>query len=179
MSDALILGIMTIVASCLATAGTYFLGMWINKRKVPAEIDESKSNAALNRGELIEKYQSIAGKQADDNIELSKENEELKKEKMELRHEVDLLKKDVEDLKQARIDDREEFRKALEQERERSDKALREEMDKSRKISDYNTRLTYQIRSWGISPVPYDVEAAKLEMKQDFIEGSDFQKVEL
>jgi FKBP-type peptidyl-prolyl cis-trans isomerase len=176
MSDALLIGVATMLSALIATGASYLLAMWVNKRKLPVDLDEIKARTGLTTGELLEKYQAIAGKQADENIELSKQKEELLKERVELRTEVDTLKKDVEELKKARIADREEFRKAFEEERIRSEKILQEERVKSVNIVDYNSRLEYQLKSWGIQPIPYDVETAKLEMKQDFINGHDFDK---
>jgi hypothetical protein len=172
MDSTVLVALIMLAAGVIATGIPAYLGyfMQLKRRKI---VDDKDKMEGLDLGgstvlSFIQAAQLVR-KEAD---EYKIQNEAYQKEIMSLRQ-------DVEELKKARIEDREEFRKALEQERERSDKCLKEEIDKSRKIADYNTRLIYQLKSWGISEVPLDIEAAKLELKQDFIDGDDFKKVPL
>lgn len=150
MSDGLIIGILTILGSALATYLTYRVSMWINKRKVPVEINQIKADTNLSEGELIEKYQSIASKQADENLELIKENNTMKGEKKDLMAALQKLHDEMMSLD-------EKHNSELKELNHKVDLQIKE----NEKLRDWVRRLILQLESWNIVPVPFDIEEAK------------------
>jgi dynactin complex subunit len=160
----LIIGLTVLFASLCATFAAYATSMYVNKRKLPVDIDKEKADTKLTEAGIVEKYQGSLDKQIDRNTLLTQVNDDLN-------NKIDALQDDVLKLKQARVDDREEFRKALEEEKQRSIAAEQRAI----KAEDYIRRLLYQFKSWNIEPVPYDVEDAKEQIKQTCIEGGDIK----
>jgi hypothetical protein len=153
MSDALIIGLSTVFASILSTIAIFFVSQWVNSRKLPVEIKQMSADTSLTKGDLAEKYQGIANRQADENIELTKQNMELKKQIEANRDEMMLIIN--------------ENKKELEKIR----KTLDEEIIRGRNFEDWARRLVLQLQSWRIEPVPFDVNMIKEEMKKNCTEG--------
>ena len=143
MSESLILGIMTILGSILATLVTYKITTEVNRKKVPAEVKQINANTDLSTGELADKYLGIANRTADENIELAKElkirEENHLAERTEFINEIKGLKQDVKDLT-VRIEQAEK---------------------ENEQWKDYIQRLIYQLKSWDVVPVPLSVREAK------------------
>ena len=143
MSENTIIAIITVLGSGLATYLTYRVSMWINKRKIPAEIRQMDASTDITSAQLIEKYQDITARTADDKIKLEQKMKEREEshiaEKQNLIIEISGLRKDVQDLKDQ-----------FEIEKKQNDQ-----------WKDWARRLVLQAESWGLIPVPFDVEEAK------------------
>jgi hypothetical protein len=156
------LQIVSVFVASVISAGLAFLAsMYVNKKKMPVDIAKEKTEISLNEGGLAEKYHSLANLQADENIELTNQNMELKRQIDNVR--VELLEMD---------------RKHVQRENELEAK-LEEEVKKRLIAEDYIRRLLYQFKSWNITPVPYDVEDVKEQIKQACIEGDKQRNVTL
>lgn len=164
MSDALIVALSTICAA-LISVGATFLVIWFNKNKTSAEAGNLNVDSSLKGGELANRYFDIAERQA-------KKNENLEIDNMELKKQVEVLQNDVDELKKARIADREEFRKTFEDERVKNQKILDEERTRADKFENYSDRLIFQLHSWEITPIPFNLIEFK-QSKKTCIDGSE------
>jgi hypothetical protein len=152
MSEGLIIALSTVVASIVSVAISQLVSSFVARKKLPSEIEQIRVDSDLTEGEIIEKYQKIARDQAVDNIELSKQLKFKEEEKKELSASLKTLyeqmilldnnhKKEIEDLK-------------LSFEKERLENVAWREWAK---------RLVFQLQSWSIVPVPFDITEAKLK----------------
>lgn len=150
--DAQLLSILTIFGAALAsTAATFFVSMYVNKRKLPVDIEGIKATTNLTGSEIIEKYQKIVTDQADENIEIRNQLHDKDKqhnaERLELMNEITKLRGEMLALDKVSEDKIEELSVQLVE--------CRAELKKS---TDYITRLVAQLCSWRIEPVPFEVE---------------------
>lgn len=170
----LIIGILTLAGSIVVTLGTMRISMWVNKRKVPVEVDKDiaetekeRAETKLVEGGLAEKYHSLATLQAGENIELTNQNMVLKKQ---MEDQSIVHQKQIDELRTQMLDI---DRKHVQKENELEEK-LETEIKLRLTAEDYIRRLLYQFKSWDIVPVPYDVTQAKEQIKQTCIEGNTF-----
>lgn len=142
----ILVGLGTAILSFIGIILGNKVAMWVNKRKVPAEVNKIEAETELTEGEIVEKYQAIAIKQADEYTKLAQEKQTLKMAMetkiKELEDKVGILEKKV-------------------------DLAIRE----NEELREHNVRLIHQLMSWGITPVPQDVEKAKEDFRRMCIEG--------
>jgi hypothetical protein len=150
MSEGLIVGILTVIASVIATFFTFKVAMWVNKQKVPFEVKEIDANTRLKNGELAGKYQQIASNTADENIELANRLKAKEAEKKQLNKVVDDLRQEMLTMDQRHIEELNDLRKEFEDERL-----------ENLKFRDWAERLVYQLKSWNLDPVPFDLQEAK------------------
>ena len=127
---------------------------WVNKKKVPAEIIESSARARLSNGELAEKYLGIATKQADENLELNSQLKVKEQEKTELKSELDKIKIDL-----LAIDNR--YKREIEEVKADLNGRMDELQKENENLRDWANRLVLQLKSFRITPTPYDIEEAK------------------
>ena len=154
MSNELMLGLATIIATAISTILTYLLTMWVNKRKIPAEVEQIGANTRLTNGDLVEKYQTIAGNQANENLELSKTLQVEKKEKQELAESLGKLRQDMDALDQRYKDELTIVKCDF-------DKKFDAVSKENENLRDWARRLVLQLQSFGIQPTPFDLEEAK------------------
>jgi len=143
MSDALIIGLASIIAGILGTALSLLITWWINKNKENASTKLISADTDLKSGELVAKWRGIVDSVTDDNIELASqlkikdgENKTIMQEFKKLRMELD----------------------------ERDKKYSEEILELKKEFEDWRdwaNRLVLQLRSWNLVPVPFDVEAAR------------------
>jgi hypothetical protein len=161
MSDALILGLTTTFASLLTLLITQGISWWVNKKKVPVEVKKLELDTSLSKGELAEKFQQIASAAADENIELATELKTEKTEKRALMRAIEEIRKEMLIMEERHLDEL----KQSEEKQLIEIKSLRESFEKEKienqKWKDWAHRLALQLGSWGLTPVPFDIEEAK------------------
>ena len=143
MSDALIIGLASIIAGILGTALSLLITWWINKNKENASTKLISADTDLKSGELVAKWRGIVDSVTDDNIELA----------LQLKTKEGENKSIMQEFKKLRIELDERDKKYSEEMLE-----LRKEFEDWR---DWANRLVLQLRSWNLVPVPFDVEAAR------------------
>jgi hypothetical protein len=157
MSDAVLIAI----ASLLSVGITQLIAYLINKNKIKAEKAKNEAETGkieadtdLTEGEIIEKYQRIAARTADENIKLAKamekREEEFAIEKETFTKEIGKLKKDFRELKTA----------------------FEELKIDNAKWKDYAQRLIYQLKSFDVIPVPLDLS----DIKTTIIDQEEMEK---
>ena len=148
---------LAIVISLISLAGVLFpnlVSLYMFKRKAPSEINQLNIDSSLSQGNLAEKYQNIAQKQADENIELSKDIEEKERENKELMGKIDELRDQINGLDV-------KYKSQIDELKSNYCSELKEMKDKYDKLEDWAKRLVYQLESWDIEIVPYDLKEAK------------------
>ena len=71
----------SIISSIITVLIIQGVSMWVNKRKVPAEVNKLEADTRSVNGDLIEKYQKVAANTADENLELNKQLKEKEEER--------------------------------------------------------------------------------------------------
>jgi flagellar motility protein MotE (MotC chaperone) len=150
MSEGLIIALLSVIGSAVVAYLTVQGTAWVNKRKVPAEVEKIGADTRLVNGELAGKYQQIASNTADENIELATQLKAKEAEKKQLNKVVDELRQEMLTMDQRHIEELNDLRKEFEDERL-----------ENLKFKDWAERLVYQIKSFGLTPVPFDIEEAK------------------
>jgi len=150
MSDVVQVALITTLASLISIGATYLIGMWVNKRKVPAEVSQIKADTDLKSGELVSKWRGIVDDVTDDNIELTKRIREGEEEKKQIMQALNQLRFDMEEKDKFHKEEIEELKRSFE-----------EEKIKNLKWRDWAGRLVQQLNSWQIIPVPFDLDEAK------------------
>ena len=172
MSDTLLIALSSIAASILSLIVTQGLAWWLNKKKLPSEVKQINSNSDLNRGELAEKYQNIASKAADENMDLMEQIRVKETEKKDLVAAMTKLRSDME-LMITELD--EKHRKEMEQLRQ----DLEKERSDSAKFKNWAIRLSLQLRAYNIVPVELEIEDAKqrnLELLEKTLNDANLEK---
>jgi len=150
MSEPMQIVIITTIASLISIGATYLIGMWVNKRKVPAEVKQINADTDLKSGELVSKWRGIVDEVTDDNIELTKRIREGEEEKKQIMQAMSQLRSDMEEQNKTHCQEIEALRKSFEEER-----------IENLKWRDWASRLVQQLNSWRIVPVPFDLDEAK------------------
>ena len=150
-----LLSILTIFGSGIfATLMTYLVSMYVNKRKLPVDLESIKATTNLTGGEIIEKYQEIATKQADKNILLEKQLEDQDQQSIA---EKGLMMNEIKKLREEML--------TLDKISEGKIIVLTQQLVECRaelkKSTDYITRLLAQLCSWRIEPVPFEIEYSR------------------
>jgi hypothetical protein len=161
MSDALIGQILTFLASILGVFIIQWGVRWVNKKKVPAEVNQINANTELVKGDIAEKMQKIASATADENIELNNELKTKEAEKKALMKAINELRNEMETMEERHNSELKELEEKQSKEFKRLSDSFEMEKLENQKWKDWANRLTMQLGSWGLTPVPFDVESAK------------------
>ena len=149
-----------IIAGCgviLSALISFYLG----KKRLPSEINKIKADTNLSSGELAEKYQQIASKAADENLNWQNQIREKEEEKQSLMTTLRSLKDDM-----LSMDEKYKNQIACIDEKYKTQifelqSQMNEERKESDKWRDWARRLSLQLRCWDIEPVPFDTEEYK------------------
>ena len=146
--------ILTIIISGVISIIILIVGKYlekvINKNKDNATVGLISADTDLRSGDIVKKYQDIARDQADENLELSSQLKLEKEEKKTLMLSLQQIKTDMESMK---TEHREEIK--------RLETKFDEERIENEQWKDWAKRLSMQLTSWRIEPVPFDLEEAK------------------
>jgi hypothetical protein len=143
MSDEIMIAIITTLATIFAVGITQLVTYLLARNKKLPQNIKITADASLSRGDLAEKYQNIANKQADENILLREENDKKEAENEQLMGKIDELRDEMNAKDQLRVKEIDDLRKEFES------------------WKNYAMRLNMQIVSLGFVPVPFDTEDAK------------------
>jgi hypothetical protein len=142
MSDGIMIAIITTLATIFTVGITQLVTYLIAKNKKLPQNEKITADASLSRGDLAEKYQKIANKQADENILLREENDKKEAENEALMGKIEELRQEMKVLDDKRTQEIDELRREFES------------------WKNYAIRLNMQVMSWGLVPVPFSVKDA-------------------
>jgi len=160
MSDAWVTGLLILAGTILSLGGSVGISVWMNKGKVAVEPQQIQADTTLKSGEVTAHYLDMFER-------VSKKYDDSETEKVELRKQVEKLQNDVDDI-------REQTQKEINDLKDQMKKDHDELMSLLEEEKDYSSRLELQLSSWRIAPIPRNIEAAKLALKENLcIDGSD------
>jgi hypothetical protein len=148
------------IISLLAIATSIGL-LIISFLRLPHQQKLDEKNGDLLDAKLFEDLQKIIRQQSIDNNTLIMEKTKMEKDKETLKIEKDALKQEMASLRdEVKImDDR--HCDELNAMKEEFDKKFEEMQKENVQWRDYAMRLVFQVRSWSLIPVPFDIIEAK------------------
>ena len=160
MSDAWIAGLFLVFVTALSIGASTIVTVWMNRRKVALEPQQIQADTTLKSGEVTAHYLDMFER-------VSKKYDDSETEKVELRKQVEKLQNDVNDIREGTQKEINDLKDQMKKDHDELMSLLEEEKD-------YSSRLELQLSSWRISPIPRNIEAAKLALKGNLcIDGSD------
>jgi predicted nuclease with TOPRIM domain len=160
MSDAWVTGLLILAGTILSLGGSIGITVWLNRKKVSLEPQQIQADTTLKSGEVTAHYLDMFER-------VSKKYDDSETEKVELRKQVEKLQNDVDDIREQTQKEIDDLKKQMKKDHDELMTLLEDEKD-------YSGRLELQLSSWRISPVPRNIDAAKLALKENLcIDGSD------